>query len=205
MKHHRERYTRYHPVLASLFGILFVSTASIFIRFAQVEVSSIVIAASRLLIASIILVPIALTRYWDQLQTLSIADFAKGFLSGVFLALHFATWISSLEFTSVASSVVLVTTTPLWVALLSPLVLKESIKRSVIIGLVVSMMGGVLVGLSNTCGLQNGRLDCQTLSITYPLNRCIHPGGTGSFLFERDLPMSLSSGYSPTVIRPHAF
>jgi len=166
MKHHREKNTRYHPVLASLFGILFVSTASIFIRFAQVEVSSIVIAASRLLIASLILVPIALTRYWDQLRSLSIADFAKGFLSGVFLALHFAAWISSLEFTSVASSVVLVTTTPLWVALLSPLVLKESIKRSVIIGLVVSMMGGVLVGLSNTCGLQNGRLACQTILIT---------------------------------------
>jgi len=165
MKNHRKK-TRYNPVLASLFGILFVSTASIFIRFAQVEVSSIVIAASRLLIASIILVPIALTRYLDQLRTLSIADFAKGFLSGVFLALHFAAWISSLEFTSVASSVVLVTTTPLWVALLSPLVLKESIKRSVIIGLVVSMMGGVLVGLSNTCGLQNGLLACQTLSIT---------------------------------------
>ena len=42
-----------------------------------------------------------------------------GLLSGIFLAIHFATWISSLEYTSVASSVVLVSTGPLWVALLS--------------------------------------------------------------------------------------
>ena len=41
-------------------------------------------------------------------------------LSGLFLAVHFATWISSLEYTSVASSVVFVSTSPLWVALLAP-------------------------------------------------------------------------------------
>jgi len=166
MKQTNEKKSRFQPALASLFGILFVSTASIFIRVAQVEASSIVIAASRLLIASIVLVPIALIYYWEQLRSLSRLDLVKGFLSGVFLALHFVLWISSLEYTSVASSVVLVTTTPLWVALLSPLVLKESIKKSVIVGLLVSMLGGVLVGLSNTCNFQNGRLACLTLTIT---------------------------------------
>ncbi|MEA3326437.1 MAG: DMT family transporter [Chloroflexota bacterium] len=166
MGHPNDKNTRYKPIFTSLFGILFVSTASIFIRVAQVEASSIVIAASRLMIASIVLVPIALSRYWKQLRILSMSDVAKGFLSGVFLAMHFAAWISSLEYTSVASSVVLVTTTPLWVALLSPLVLKESIRKSVIIGLLVSMVGGVLVGLSNTCVFQNGRFACQMITIT---------------------------------------
>jgi drug/metabolite transporter (DMT)-like permease len=59
-----------------------------------------------------------------------------------------------------------VTTTPLWVALLSPLVLKESIKPSVVIGLFVSMIGGVLVGLSNMCEFQDGGLICQRFLIT---------------------------------------
>jgi len=151
----------YQPVIATTFGILFVSTASIFIRFAQVEASSIVIAASRLLIASLVLLPIALTRAFDQLRGLTLGEWVKAGLSGLFLALHFASWITSLEFTSVASSVVLVTTTPLWVAILSPLILRESIRKSVVIGLIISVAGGVIVGLGNACDLSQGVLVCQ--------------------------------------------
>lgn len=151
----------YQPIIATAAGILFVSTASIFIRFAQAEASSIAIAAARLVIASIVLVPLALIRYRHEWLRLSRADLVKGFFSGVFLALHFATWISSLELTSVASSVVLVTTTPLWVAILSPIVLKEPIRRSVLLGLIISIIGGVIVGIGNTCSLQQGEFSCQ--------------------------------------------
>jgi len=145
----------YRPILATVGGILFVSTASIFIRFAQVEASSIVIAAARLLIATLVLAPIALLRSLNDFKALTRRDLGKGILSGVFLALHFASWITSLEYTSVASSVVLVTTTPLWVALLSPLVLKEHLRKWVIFGLVVSMIGGVIVGLGEMRGLES--------------------------------------------------
>lgn len=152
---------RYYPVIATTFGILFVSTASIFIRFAQEEASSLVIAAARLMIASLVLIPIALLKNWHSLRQLSRSDVFKGALSGVFLALHFASWITSLEFTSVASSVVLVTTTPLWVALLSPVVLKETIRKSVLIGLIISVTGGVIVGAGNACQIADGNLVCQ--------------------------------------------
>jgi drug/metabolite transporter (DMT)-like permease len=156
----------YHPVLATTFGILFVSTASIFIRFAQAEASSIVIAASRLLIASMVLIPIALMVSREDLRRLTREDWFKAGLSGLFLALHFATWIQSLEFTTIASSVVLVTTTPLWVALLSPLILKENIRRAVIIGLIISVIGGVIVGLGNACILSQSRLRCEGQMLT---------------------------------------
>lgn len=156
----------YHPVLATTFGILFVSTASIFIRFAQAEASSIVIAASRLLIASLVLIPIALMVSREDLRRLTREDWFKAGLSGLFLALHFATWIQSLEFTTIASSVVLVTTTPLWVALLSPLILKENIRRAVIIGLIISVIGGVIVGLGNACILSQSRLRCEGQMLT---------------------------------------
>jgi drug/metabolite transporter (DMT)-like permease len=151
-------------LLPGLFGgILAVSTASIFIRYAQVQAPSLVIAAFRLAIASVILAPIALTRNRDELKNLGNRDLLLGLLSGFFLALHFATWITSLEYTTVASSVVIVTTTPLWVALLSPLVLKENITRPVIIGMILALIGGSIVGLSDSCSWNNW-LVCPPLS-----------------------------------------
>jgi drug/metabolite transporter (DMT)-like permease len=122
-----------------------------------------VIAAARLTLASLILAPLALTRFQNELKGLTRAELGLGLLSGFFLALHFATWISSLEYTTVASSVVLVTTTPLWVALLSPLVLKESLTRNIFIGMVLALVGGTIVGLSDACHWNNG-LVCPPFS-----------------------------------------
>ena len=110
----------------------------IFIRFAQEYAPSLVIAALRLVFASLILAPLALSKHRTELASLNKRDLVLAIASGTFLAFHFATWISSLEYTTVASSVVLVTTTPLWVALLSPLVLKEPITRPVIWGMLLS-------------------------------------------------------------------
>jgi drug/metabolite transporter (DMT)-like permease len=84
-------------------------------------------------------------------------------LSGVFLALHFAVWITSLQYTSVASSVVLVTTTPLWVALFSPLVLRERLGAAAFAGLALALTGGAVVGLSDACSWQAGTVYCPPL------------------------------------------
>jgi drug/metabolite transporter (DMT)-like permease len=141
--------TRFYLAIAG--AILSISTAAILIRFAQQEAPSLVIAACRLALASLVLAPLALTRHRSELKKLNRQELLFGLLAGLFLALHFALWISSLEYTSVASSVVLVTTTPLWVALAAPFVLKESLKWNAVIGLVLALAGGVIVGLSNTC------------------------------------------------------
>ncbi len=150
------------PILAILFGILAVSTASPIIRFAQQDAPSLVIAAWRLCIATLVLAPIALTRHRAEIRSLGLSKLLLLVLSGFFLALHFASWISSLEYTTVASSVVLVTTSPLWVALLSPLVLHERLRLSVRIGLLVALLGGVVVGLSELCGFSGGQLVCSS-------------------------------------------
>lgn len=146
-----------------LIGILAVSTASIFIRFAQKEASSLVIAAYRMTLAGLILAPVALPGAVRSMQALRPGQRWLILLSGLFLALHFGAWITSLEYTSVASSVVLVTTTPLWVAILSPLVLKERIRRETWFGLLIAMAGGVLVGFQESCILQDGKLICLSL------------------------------------------
>lgn len=150
------------PLLAITFGILAVSTASIFIRFAQAEAPSLVIAACRLTIASLVIAPFAVTTRHQELTSLNVKDIALALLSGTFLAIHFATWISSLEFTTVASSAVLVSTTPLFVAILSPLFLKERPTRVIAAGLLLALAGGVVVALSDVCTWQPGGFSCPS-------------------------------------------
>lgn len=151
------------PFIAIFFGILAVSTASIFIRFAQKEATSLVIAAWRLTIASIILVPVAASTHRRELTSLNRSDLLMALLSGFFLALHFATWITSLQYTTVASSVVLVSTIPLWVALLSPFTIKEPIRSAVAVGLILALVGGAIVGISDSCSITAGRLTCPSV------------------------------------------
>ena len=149
--------------LGLLTAILAVSTASILIRFAQADAPSLVIAALRISFASLVLAPIALLRHRDELASLTRRELGLALLSGLFLAVHFATWISSLEYTTVASSVVFVSTGPLWVALVSPLLLKEHLGRAALVGLTLALLGGTIVGLADACVWNNG-LACPSLS-----------------------------------------
>ncbi len=132
-----------------LIGVLAVSTASLFIRFAQADgTPSLVIAAMRLTLAALILTPWTLYRHRPALHALSQRDIALALTSGALLAVHFAAWITSLEHTSVLISVVLVTTNPLWVALFSPLLLGESLNRRTLIGILIAIGGGLLISLN---------------------------------------------------------
>lgn len=148
---------------ALLIAILAVSTASIFIRFAQTDgAPSLVIAALRLTFATLLLAPVAITRHRAEIRALSRSELSLGLVSGLFLAVHFATWISSLEYTSVASSVVFVSTGPLWVALLSPMLLNERLRGAAMIGLGLAILGGTVIGLSDACTWSAG-LQCPDL------------------------------------------
>ena len=149
--------------IALVTAILAVSTASIFIRFAQQDAPSLVIAALRLTCAAVLLAPPALVRYRTELARLTRGEILLGAISGLFLAVHFATWISSLEYTSIASSVVFVSTGPLWVALLSPVLLNERLSRLAVIGLGIAILGGIIIGLSDACLWDNG-LRCPELA-----------------------------------------
>lgn len=126
--------------------------------------ASIVIAAGRLSIAGAILAVMVAFRHRTEIGTLSPRELLLALLSGFFLSLHFATWITSLEYTSVASSVVLVSTAPLWVALLAPLTIKEPVRRVVLLGMGLALLGGAIVGLSDSCTLAEGSLQCPPFS-----------------------------------------
>jgi drug/metabolite transporter (DMT)-like permease len=146
------------PVAGIVIGIAAVSSASIFIRFAQREAPSLVIAAARLALSSLVLVPLALARYRHEYRRLTRRDAWLVVFSGVFLALHFATWVSSLEYTTVASSTVLVSTSPLFVAIMAWLFLREKIGPAVIAGLGITLAGSAIVALSDRSGVMRNAL-----------------------------------------------
>ncbi len=68
-------------------------------------------------------------------------------LSGLFLGLHFGLWIPSLWLTSVSASVVLVSTAPLWVLLLSPRFLGDRISGRNLASFAAALSGvGIIAG-----------------------------------------------------------
>lgn len=138
-------------------GLAAVSTASIFIRYAQAEgVPSLAIAAYRLTIASIILGPVVIGRHAAQVRALTRRDLLLVGASGVFLGAHFGTWISSLAFTTVTNAAVFVSTSPLFVALIAALTLRERLTRPILAGLLVALIGSLIVGVSDACPPPSG-------------------------------------------------
>ena len=138
------------PYLVLFLGILAVSSAAILITFARAEgVPAVSIAALRLTFASVALAPFVWTRARGEWARLAPRDFVLALVSGVALALHFAFWISSLDYTSVMSSVVFVSTNPLFVGLASVLLLRESLRRGTVIGILIAGVGGALIGFSD--------------------------------------------------------
>jgi len=123
------------------------SLAAIFIRLAEAQ--PLVIAAYRLCLASLIIVPVALARSGDELRRLSKQNIIMALFSGAFLALHFGLWMASLSYTSVATSVVLVTANPIFVAIASYFVFQEKLSKQTVLGIMISLVGSVLIGYGN--------------------------------------------------------
>ena len=138
-------------------AVMAISTGSLFIRLMQAEVSPLVMALYRLGISSVLLMPFAL-RQREEIASLDRRQWLLLLLGSFGLALHFVTWISSLRYTSVLSSVVFVNTSPLWVAILSPVLLKEVISRGTKTGLSLALLGTVIVAISGAVQVVDGQV-----------------------------------------------
>ena len=137
-----------YPVLAV--GVAAVSSAALLISFARAQgVPALAIAALRMSIAGLVAGPIAVLFCRKEIRGLAIAETLHAAAAGVFLALHFAFWISSLDDTSVMSSVVFVSTSPIFVGIASVFLLKERMGIPTLIGIAVSIVGAAFVALSD--------------------------------------------------------
>jgi len=114
------------------------------------EAPALVIAWYRVALAALVLGPLfARKRITSTAPALIPRTLAITLLSGAFLALHFACWIQSLKMTTIASSVTLVSTTPLFASLFSRLWLREPFDRWMLVGVSCSTLGGVWVAGSD--------------------------------------------------------
>jgi drug/metabolite transporter (DMT)-like permease len=138
------------PGLALALGVAAVSSAAILITFARAQgIPALSIAALRMGIAAIVVAPVALVRCGAELRVLPGKDLALSLASGVLLALHFGFWTSSLDSTSVMSSVVFVSTNPLFVAAASALLFHERLQAAGIVGIGTAILGGAVVGFAD--------------------------------------------------------
>lgn len=139
--------------LALAAGVLIVSTAALLIRWAiDAGAGPLAVAAGRLTVAAAVVVPLALALRGREMHGLARRDWTVAAVAGLFLALHFATWIASLRYTSVASSVALVTTNPIWVGLMSWWLLAEPPTRRTGAGIALAVLGSGLIIASDLGG-----------------------------------------------------
>lgn len=134
-----------NPYFILILSVLSVSTSSIFVRFS--DAPSMIISAYRMLFTVLMIAPVVLVRHRDELMQIKGHDVLYAAASGFFLALHFATWITSLKLTTVAASTVLVQTSPIFVVAGSCILFKEKINKASLIGVLIAIAGSILVGI----------------------------------------------------------
>lgn len=129
------------PYVVLGIALLAVSNGAIFARLATAP--ALAIAAWRVGLALLVVLPLAATAKLPRSPSRSAFACAVG--AGGLLAIHFATWIASLEHTTIARSVLLVSTSPIWVALLQFLAGRGVPSRPTLAALVLAISGAAIV------------------------------------------------------------
>jgi drug/metabolite transporter (DMT)-like permease len=138
------------PYLLMLAAVACVSLGSILVRAAQAP--PLAVSFQRVFLASVLLAPFAAppaATAWPRLPLRRALLLA---LAGVALALHFATWIASLSFTTVAASVLLVNTAPLFSIAFARLWLGERAGRAVLQATAIALLGAVIIAAGDWTG-----------------------------------------------------
>ncbi len=141
-----------------LFGLLSISVSAIIIRWASADAPGEVLAVWRTVFAACLLAPIAVFRSRAEIKSFSAREIGLIIVAGIFLGLHFVFWIGSLYHTTVASASVLVSLSPIFLAVIGFLVLGERPTNIQIAAILVATAGTVMLGWSDL----------------------LHPAGTGS-------------------------
>lgn len=142
--------TSRRPFAGLAVAIVAISTGAILVRFS--DAPSAVAAFYRVLFTTLPLVPVVIWRYEEDLRRLQRRDMLFATLAGIALAFHFAAWFESLEWTSVAASVTLVQSQPLFVAAGAWLLLQERVTRRMVAGILVAVVGIVAMSLGDLLG-----------------------------------------------------
>ncbi|MCP2036065.1 drug/metabolite transporter (DMT)-like permease [Planomicrobium sp. HSC-17F08] len=133
-----------HPFIPIIVGVFSVALSAIFVKMTTAD--SGVTAFYRMLFSILIMSPIFFMKYTHEIKKLSKRDWIFTSVAGIFLAFHFILWFESLNYTSVASSTVLVTLQPLFAFVGTYLFFKEHISLKTLISGMIAVLGSVLIG-----------------------------------------------------------
>ena len=135
-------------------GVVGVCLSAIWVRLAvdavvpQNKVGfSLFLAASRMIFAAVVLLP---TWKGFKPKEIKASAYRYAIAAGVCLAIHFATWITSLSYTSIAASTVLVTTNPIWVGLFCWWWYKEKLTLKSSVGIGIALVGGIIIAIADS-------------------------------------------------------
>ncbi len=157
------KYIEKHPMIMIVLGVLGISLSSIFVKYSAAPSS--VTAAYRLLWTVLLMTPMVFGK--RELRR-ELCGIPRGLallsaLSGLFLAIHFVLWFESLKHTGVASSTAIVCTEVIWVCLGFCLFLKGKLTRASSAAIAVTLIGSLLIALSDSSG--DGRLYGDILAL----------------------------------------
>jgi drug/metabolite transporter (DMT)-like permease len=143
------KFMKQTPFIGLFISIIGVSFAAVIIKTCNAE--PLIISFYRLLFTTLLLVPfvIFVPKIRNQISKITKKEFFIMLIIGIILALHFTFWITSLQYTTVASSVILVTAHPILVAPLSYFLLKEHVSKVNILGIGISLLGVFLLLFGN--------------------------------------------------------
>lgn len=134
----------FNPYIAVIIGVISVSTSAIFVKLAT-QAPAAIIANYRLLIAVIIMLPVIIIKHRHEFKVIDRKNWFLSAFAGVFLAAHFILWFESLNYTSVASSVVLVTLQPIFAFLGTYLFFRERFSAGAVISMLIALFGSFII------------------------------------------------------------
>ena len=139
--------------LIVLLAVVISSPASIFSR--MILGPTMVTSMYRMAITSLVLLPVVLWKYRDELRSVKPRNIIMCLLSGACLGMHFTTYFTGIRYTSIASSTALVDTEVLFVALVLLFVFREKIPKVGLIGIALAFVGSLIIAAGDNRGGSN--------------------------------------------------
>ncbi|MGN7410453.1 DMT family transporter [Sporosarcina sp. SAFN-010] len=136
-----------HPAIPIIIGVISVALSAIFVKLVSAEAG--VTAFYRMFFSVIFMLPIFLLKYRKEITLLKKRDWIFSTFAGVFLAFHFIFWFESLNYTSVASSTVLVTLQPIFAFAGTYFFFKERLSVKTILSAVIAISGSVIISFGD--------------------------------------------------------
>lgn len=137
-----------------LIGVIFVSISSVLSKIATAP--PLIIATYRLGFSALLMLPFFIKQEKNILKEMTPQLWILCSLSGVFLALHFATWLTSIKMTSITSSTVLVNTHPIFILFGTYFLFKEKVSKKAVFSILIAFFGSIVITFGDsTIGQHN--------------------------------------------------